>query len=712
MRPTILNPLFRDVATLKGVGPVVREALRRLLGYHSVLEESGARANPVIRDLLFHVPSGMVDRRHITTLAAAPLEQTVTVTVTVEAHQAAPRHRRGPYRITCADETGDMVLVFFNAKPDYLKQVLPVGGKRVISGTIELYDGMRQMVHPEAIAPLDKLQEVARLEPNYPLTHGLGMKTLRHLIAQALSQIPELPEWTDETMRRQQDWPGWVMALTRLHQPQSPADIGADGPAFQRLAYDELLANQLALTMIRRSNHKQSGIIISAESRLQEEALQALPFALTDGQYAVLAEMIHDMTSGERMLRLLMGDVGSGKTVVALLAMLAVIDAGYQAALMVPTEILGRQHANSLSRLTAALGIKIAVLTGKLSGGERRALLEAIAAGEVHIVIGTHALFQESVHFDRLGMVVIDEQHRFGVGQRLALSAKGEHPHVLLMTATPIPRSLALTAYGDMDSSALREKPAMRQPIDTRVVPLSRVEAVVNGLRRALEQGSKVYWICPLVEETEGKEQVTGDLAAAEERYRVFKAIFGERVALAHGKQKAPERQAAMQGFAGDAYDILVATTVVEVGVDVPEATIMVIEHAERFGLAQLHQLRGRVGRGDKPSSCVLLYAENASDIAKKRLKVIRDSQDGFAIAEEDMRLRGAGDALGTRQSGMPDFCFADLALHRDLVLAARDDVKLLMHRDPELAGTRGQALRILLYLFDYDASLRFLRAG
>lgn len=711
MRPQILFPLFADVSTLKGVGAAVKSALRKLLAAKS-RDESGD-TSPTLKDLLFHLPTGLVDRREVCTVGAAPIGTIVTMIVTIEAHQPSPRRGR-PYRITCGDETGNLVMVFFNVKGDYLTKSLPVGATRIISGTLEVYDGLRQMPHPDIIAPVEQLQEVAQLEPNYPMTQGLSMKVLRKLIAQALDKLPELPEWLDAEMMRQRNWIGFSATIKRLHRLESAHDLAIESPYRQRLAYDELLANQLALAVIRRRSRKQAGAVIPPHSRLQQQLMEALPYQLTQGQRDVVAEIATDMASGDRMVRLLQGDVGSGKTVVSLLAMLSVIEAGFQAGLMVPTEILGRQHAAMMSRFAEPLGLRVAMLSGRMQAKERQDVLQAVASGDIHIVIGTHALFQESVQFRALGMIVVDEQHRFGVAQRMALSAKGVHPHILLMTATPIPRSLTLTAYGDMDSSQLREKPANRPRIDTRAVPLSRMDEVVSGIKRALSGGAKIYWICPLVEEAQPDmiESFPGDLAAAEERYRVFQAVFGARVALAHGRMKAADRQAEMQRFAGKDADILVATTVVEVGVDVPEATIIVIEHAERFGLAQLHQLRGRVGRGDRPSSCILLYSERCSEIAKKRLKIIRDCDDGFEIAEEDLILRGAGDVLGTRQSGMPDFRFADLALHRELVLAARDDVKLILHRDDELTGERGQALRVLLYLFEHDHSLHYLRAG
>lgn len=717
MRPAILYPLFKDVGTLKGVGPNMKAALSRLLAHKSPLHAQQAQSRgPVIRDMLFHLPSGVIDRRTIYKLADIPVGQVATAIVTIQSHHAPPkaRGRKLPYRVICGDDTGDMILAFFNARADYLSAQLPIGKQCIISGVAERYDGVLQIAHPDVIAPPDKLNEVATLEPNYPLTYALGQKHLRKLILQALQQCPDLTEWLDNDLLLSRNWEGWKQSLQRLHKPDDVSDIALDSSARQRLAYDEILAHQLALAMLRKQVKRKAGIIIPPHVPLREQLIAQLPFTLTDGQRQVLYEMDADMQSGDRMLRLLQGDVGSGKTIVALLAMLSVIGQGYQAALMVPTEILGRQHLATIRAMVEPLGLRVAMLHGKIPAKERKELLADMASGAVHITIGTHALFQQSVAFAKLGIVVIDEQHRFGVEQRLALSAKGDKPHILLMTATPIPRSLTMTAYGDMDSSSLREKPAGRPRIDTRAIPLSRLDEVVEGLHRAIAGGSKIYWICPLVDEPDPEQPTAfeGDLAAAEERHRVFTKIFGNRVALAHGKMKSADREASMQAFATDGADILVATTVVEVGVNVPEATIIVIEHAERFGLAQLHQLRGRVGRSDKASSCILLYNPRCSEVAKQRLKIIRESDDGFRIAEEDLILRGAGDVLGTRQSGLPDYYFVDLAAHRDLVALARDDVKLILHRDAPLASPRGENLRHLLYLFEYDSSLHYAQAG
>ncbi len=440
---------------------------------------------------------------------------------------------------------------------------------------------------------------------------------------------------------------------------------------------------------------------------MRKALIEALPYSLTPSQTRAVAEIVADLAKPERMLRLLQGDVGSGKTVVALLACAAVIEGGRQAALMAPTEILARQHFNTITPLAAAAGIRVAILTGRERGRERSDILARLAFGEIHVLVGTHAMFQEDVEFRDLALAVVDEQHRFGVHQRLALASKGVAVDVLVMTATPIPRTLVLTYFGDMDVSELREKPAGRRPVDTRAVPLSRLDEIVEAVGRALAEGRSVYWVCPLVEESENI-----DLAAAEDRFAALEQRFGAMVALVHGRMKGVEKDRAMARFAAGETRLLVATTVIEVGVDVPEATVMVIEHAERFGLAQLHQLRGRIGRGAEASSCLLLYKPPLGDSAKARLEIMRATEDGFRIAEEDLKLRGEGDVLGTRQSGMPGFRVARIHLHGKLIGPARDDASLILVRDPKLASSRGQALRHLLYLFERDEAIRLIRAG
>lgn len=693
MRPTLLNPLFAPVTTLPGVGPKMAPLYERLAGARVV-------------DLLWHLPSGVVDRRFSPKVAEAPAGKVATLLVRVDAHMPSASAKR-PYRVRCMDETGFLHLVFFHGREDWLRRQLPEGEWRVVSGAVEHFNNEVQITHPDHIVTLEEKDQIAVVEPVYPLTGGLTARMVAKTVRAALDHAPALPEWQDAAWLGRQHWPDWRTALDAVHRPDSDRSVIEDSPARRRLAYDELLANQLALAMVRVHMRKLKGRPLKGDGRLRAKVMAALPWELTGAQMRSLAEIDGDMAEPLRMLRLLQGDVGSGKTVVALLAMLTAVETGAQAALMAPTEILARQHMATIEPLVSAAGIRVALLTGRDKGKAREATLAALAAGEIDLMIGTHALFQEEVAFHDLAVAVIDEQHRFGVHQRLELASKGHAVDVLVMTATPIPRTLLLTAYGDMDSSRLDEKPSGRQPIDTRVLPLARMDDVVGGVHRAVAGGTRVYWVCPLVEESE-----TSDLAAAEDRHRALAQSFGERVGLVHGRMKGPAKDKVMAQFAAGEVDILVATTVIEVGVNVPEATVMVIEHAERFGLAQLHQLRGRVGRGQGASTCLLLYGAPLSENAKARLETMRATEDGFVIAEEDLRLRGGGEVLGTRQSGLPEFHLADLAIHGELLAAARDDARLILDRDPGLKGPRSEALRVLLYLFERDAAVRTLRSG
>ncbi len=701
MRPPLLTPLFASVASLAGIGPKLAETLTHLVG-----APEGGEARVV--DLLFHLPVALIDRSRQPGIAGAAEGATVTLKVRVDRHQPPPRgNRRIPYRVFAHDDTGEIGLTFFHARGDYVEKQLPVGATRYVSGKVEWFNGRPTMIHPDYIVAEDEIDSLPLIEPIYPMTAGLSRKTLAKAIGEALARLPAHAEWHAPMLVAEHHWPTFAAALTRAHHPETAQEFVEGTPHIARLAYDELLASQLALALMREHQRRRAGAARKGDGTLRAKITDALPFSLTGDQKTALADIETDLGRPEAMLRLLQGDVGSGKTVVALLAAANVIEAGAQAAIMAPTELLVRQHARTIELLARAAGITIAVLTGREKGREREAILAGLADGSVDLLLGTHALFQAGVEFRDLALVVVDEQHRFGVHQRLALTAKGGATDVLVMTATPIPRTLVLTYYGDMDVSRLIEKPAGRRPIDTRAVPLERLDEVVERIRNATAEGAKAYWVCPLVEESE-----LLDVAAAEERYRMLTEELGAIVGLVHGRMKPAERDVVMARFLAGDIRVLVATTVVEVGVDVSDATIMVIEHAERFGLAQLHQLRGRVGRSDRPSVCLLLYKAPLGEVARDRLTVMRETDDGFRIAEEDLRLRGGGEILGTRQSGLPGFRIASLSRHAELMELARQDAHEIVDRDPDLASARGAALRNLLYIFGRDDAIRLLRAG
>lgn len=693
MRPSILNPLFADVTALKGVGPRIAALIEKAAGPHVV-------------DLLFTRPQGIIDRSRRPKVADAEIGSIATLEVTVDSHHPSPVVNR-PYRVICSDETGYLTLIFFNARADYLTRALPVGARRIVSGRIDEFGGARQMAHPDHIVDPANNDALPLFEPVYPLTAGLSSAVMRKAVKAALARAPALPEWQDPEWLRRNKSPAWLDALKTAHSPASQHDLSPSAPSIARLAFDELLANQLALALIRKARRKAAGRSFPPKGDLVARGVKALPFALTGAQKEALREIMADLQSPDRMVRLIQGDVGSGKTVVAFVAMLRVIENGAQCALLAPTEILARQHVETLGPLAEKLGIRLEIMTGRDKGQARERKRKSVAEGGVQIVIGTHALFQEEVAFADLGLAVIDEQHRFGVRERAALAAKGKGADLIVMTATPIPRTLALTAYGDMDATAIREKPPGRKPVDTRALPIDRLDEVVAAMGRLIARGDQAYWVCPLVEESE-----IVPMTAAEERFQHLHGLFGDRVGLVHGKMPPAEKGAVMERFHAGALSLLIATTVIEVGVNAPNAVAMVIEHAERFGLAQLHQLRGRVGRGDKPASCILLYKGPLGETAAARLKILRETEDGFRIAEEDLRLRGAGDLLGAAQSGFPRLQFADYAVHSELLLAARDDAAMIVERDPKLETPRGEALRTLLYLFKRDDAIRLLRAG
>jgi ATP-dependent DNA helicase RecG len=704
MRPDVLTPLFASVRSLSGIGPRLATLLKKALRL-----PAGITAPRVI-DLLWHTPTGVIDRRAEPTIARAVPGTIATFAVRVVKHRAPPSGNiRAPYKVACEDETGSLDLVFFHADRRFVERQLPVGSVRYVSGRVERYGDALQIVHPDYIVPPESHSELPLLEPVYPLTAGLSGKVLLKAVRQALTRLPELPEWQDRRWLAARRWPSYSAALTRIHRPEEPGDVSPGSAPWQRLAYDELLAGQLALALVRQSFKAQRGRSLRGDGRVRGRILAALPFALTASQSVALRDIEADMAAPHRMLRLLQGDVGSGKTVVALLAMAIAVEAGAQAALMAPTEVLARQHLETIAPLAEAAGLRIALLTGREKGRPRKEALEQLATGELDLVIGTHALFQGDVIFKDLAAAVIDEQHRFGVHQRLALQTKGgaAGADVLVMTATPIPRTLLMTHYGDLDVTRLTEKPADRKPVITTLASLDRLEEAIDGLRRALAEGAQIYWVCPLIEESDRSE-----LSAAAARHAHLSQIFGNQVGLLHGAMPGPAKDATMAAFAENKLKILVSTTVIEVGVNVPNATIMVIEHAERFGLAQLHQLRGRVGRSHRQSYCVLLYKPPLGEAAEARLKMMRETEDGFLIAEKDLELRGGGEVLGARQSGTPEFRVANVPGFDELLAAARDDARLVLGSDPSLTGPRGQALRLLLYLLECDEAVRLFRAA
>ncbi|WP_174801060.1 ATP-dependent DNA helicase RecG [Martelella limonii] len=699
MRPALLDPLFAPVSSLPGIGPKLAKTFAKLVG-----REDEAR----VIDLVFHAPSSVIDRRLKPGIAHLPEGAIVTVEGRVDRHQPAPARSNAPYRVYLHDETGELTLTFFHAKADWLEKSLPVGETIVVSGRAEWFNGRPSMVHPDYMVPAEKADTLPAVEPVYPMTAGLSAKILRRSLEAALERVPDFPEWVDREIVARQGFPTTTEALRAIHHPRDDSDIELQSPARRRLAYDEFLAGQLSLSLVRSRMRKAKGRPVRPTGTLSQKVRAALPFALTAGQEQAVSAILGDMATDTRMLRMLQGDVGSGKTIVGLLAMLAVVEDGGQAVLMAPTEILARQHYDGIAALAERAGVRVRLLTGKTKARDRRQIETDLADGTAHIVIGTHALFQENVAYHDLRLAIVDEQHRFGVHQRLRLTQKGLSPHLLVMSATPIPRTLVLAAFGDMDVSNLTEKPAGRKPIQTVTIPLERIGDVVGRLRDALAEGKKCYWICPLVEESEAVE-----LMSAEERHETLaKALGPDKVGLIHGRMSSADKDAAMEAFKSGETRLLVATTVVEVGVDVPDATIIVIEHAERFGLAQLHQLRGRVGRGAEASSCILLYKGPLSEMGRARLSVLRDSNDGFRIAEEDLKLRGEGELLGTRQSGVPGFQFGSIEAHGDILALARKDAGYIVNKDPELVSERGTALRTLLYLFRRDEAIRYLSAG
>ena len=693
-RPEVLFPLFADLTGLDGVGPKTAQNLA----------QTGIETP---RDMLLTLPASGIDRARRDSVLDVVPPAVVTVAVTVGAHHP-PRSKGRPYRVDVADARTSFQLVFFHAHGDYLRRLLPTGTRRIVSGKVEHFDSIAQIVHPDHVLPEEEASEIPAFEPVYPLTAGVTQKLMWKATRSALDRAPDLAEWIEPGVMAREGWPGWRDALTRAHAPEAGADLAAEAPARARLAYDELLAHQVTLALARARRRRKPGRPSVGTGVLQGKVLESLPYQPTGAQVRTIAEIQADLASDTRMNRLLQGDVGAGKTLVALMALLAVVEAGGQGVMMAPTEILARQHLEGLRPLAEAAGTLLEILTGRDKGGERAAKLAALAAGEIGILVGTHAVFQADVVFADLRLAVIDEQHRFGVAQRMELGAKGQAVDVLVMTATPIPRSLSLAQYGDMEVSVLDEKPPGRTPVQTALVSTERMDEVIGRLQKAVADGRQAYWVCPLVEESE-----VSDMTAAEERFKRLRAVFGEGVVgLVHGQMPPAEKDAAMARFVAGETQVLVATTVIEVGVNVPNASIMLIERAESFGLAQLHQLRGRVGRGAKASTCLLMYQPPLGETARRRLEILRDTEDGFRISEEDLAIRGAGDLIGTAQSGLPRFRIADLERQTALMAVAQKDARLLLETDPALESDRGRAVRVLLWLMEQDRAIRLMSVG
>ncbi|OJY32145.1 MAG: ATP-dependent DNA helicase RecG [Rhodobacterales bacterium 65-51] len=692
-RPPELFPLFADLETLEGVGPKTAKAMAGL-----------GVERP--KDLLFLLPHSGVDRSRRASVRDVVPPAVVTVEVTVGSH-FPPRQKGRPYRVAVKDSALEFQLVYFHARGDFLSRLLPTGQRRIVSGRVELFDGIAQMVHPDHVLRPEEAGDLPEFEPVYPLVAGVTQKVLAKAAQAAVARAPELAEWIDGPLKRREGWPDWHAAVQAVHAPESAADLAPAAAARARLAYDELFAHQVTLALARMRARRGKGRASVGTGVLQRKVLDSLPYAPTGAQSRAVGEIAADMASGLRMNRLLQGDVGAGKTLVALMALLVAVEAGGQGVMMAPTEILARQHLEGLRPLAEAAGVRLDLLTGRDKGAERAAKLRALAEGETGILVGTHAVFQKDVQFHDLRLAVIDEQHRFGVAQRMELGAKGAAADVLVMTATPIPRSLALASYGDMDVSVLDEKPAGRKPVKTVMVSTQRLDEVVAHLARAVAEGRQAYWVCPLVEDSE-----TVDYASAEARFQHLRAALGDCVGLVHGQMPPAEKDAAMARFVAGETSVLVATTVIEVGVNVPNASIMVIERAEIFGLAQLHQLRGRVGRGSAESTCLLMYQAPLSEGGERRLTTLRDTEDGFRIAEEDLAMRGAGDLIGTAQSGLPRFRVADLERQSALMEIAQSDARRLLAEDPQLESPRGRAVRLLLWLLDQDRAIRLISVG
>jgi len=694
MRPAHLDLLLSPINKLKGVGPKLQNIINKL-GIHLNVH------------FLWHFPYKIIEKKYYENIHDAPINQLVTLKIEIIKHYPS-KFRRQPYRVSCLANETPLDIVYFNARHPVVRSILPVKSIRMISGKLEFFKNKFQITHPSSIENISDIQLLREKEPVYSLTAGLNMKSFIKISNQVLHLLPNLKEWIDERLLKKYNFVSWKEAVKQLHNPNIEDTYSEKNFFRRRLAFDELFAHQLAIFIIRTIDNKKTSIPFTNNNKLKNNLINNLEFKLTNSQLIVINEIQKDLESNHQMIRLLQGDVGSGKTIVALISMLTVIESGFQTTLMAPTSILAYQHYENISKLIQDLPIKIDILTGKDKGKTRIEKLNKINNGDTQIVIGTHALIQDGVNFKKLGLSVIDEQHRFGVYQRMAFNYKGFRPSILVMSATPIPRTLTLAAYGDMDESRLIDKPIGRKPIVTTSLILKKEKNLIERIKKKINNSNdKFFWVCPLIEESQEL-----DLKAATDRYNVLNKIFKKKVMLIHGQLSEKEKESTMEKFKNEDFRILVATTVIEVGIDIKSATTIIIEHAERFGLAQLHQLRGRVGRNNEESFCVLLHKENLNDTAKKRIHIMTETNDGFLISEEDLKIRGPGEILGKRQSGLPSFNVADLSYDGDLLEEARLYANNIITNDPKLEKDGNKNLKDLLYIQERDTAIRTLSAG
>ena len=658
------NIIFEDVSKIKGVGKKLSIYLKK-----KKIEK--------VNDLLWDLPYSFTDRTEIVSLNKLEIGKIVTAKVKVIKYNF-PRIRNLPNKIKCKDEFGEIDLVFFNSREGYIRKVLPINEWVVISGKIGFFGNKYQITNPDYITKIDNLDYVNKIIPKYTLTEGLTEKTYRKIIESVIKNLPELNEWHDQDLLKKMKFPSWKNSIINLHDPNNSRNLNS--VYYKRLAYDEIFANLLFLSKNRykikkiKKNKKKFTKLYSSKLTSQ------LPFKLTKNQISVCEEIDSDLKSSERMYRILQGDVGSGKTIVALLACLNVIESNFQTALMAPTEILAQQHFDLFSKLLKKANIKINItfLSGKTEQKKRKQIIQDLKNNKIDFLIGTHALFQKSIIFKNLGLIIIDEQHKFGVRQRINLAKKGnEDCDVLLMSATPIPRTMIMSIYGDMDTSKLIEKPSIRQKILTLSKPENKINEIWPFIEKKMKEGEQVFWVCPLIEDSKKL-----DYSSTVKKFDLINKKFPKKVGVIHGSLNDDEKEKILKKFLNKEIHILISTTVIEVGIDFPNATVIVIENSNKFGLAQLHQLRGRIGRGEKRGTCILLFKNNLSQNARKRINILKNSDDGFFIAEEDMKLRGYGDIIGFKQSGIKYFKIADPIHHENLFKLAESNIKSLNEKE------------------------------